>query len=256
MQKVCPNCHYVGKPKKQSDPSYFGIVCTALLGLIFLILGLWHSLFIIGTFLSISLCLILLSDCFNSCNMCPNCNERALIPLRSKYAQKIVEKNKLTIEFIAASPLDLLNIYDCLKYEERVICTRCHNTGAGIIESLCHIRIGIVVLLLGLISIPLAYLNPLSLVGSFIYLIFGITMVLSCFIESRVCGMCKTETMIPINTPKAKLIIAEQHLDIDGEHAISDPPMFHYRYGLYLLFISWIVIGFFLYKLYGLFSNP
>ena len=254
MQKICKNCHYIGKPKKQSDPSYFGIVCTALLGLIFLILGFWHPLFIIGTYLSISLCLLLLSDCFNSCNICPDCNEKTLIPVRSKSAQKIMEKDELATEFTPVSPLDILNTYDCLKFEKRVICTRCHSTGAGIIESLCHIRIGIIVLFIGLISIPLAYFNLFSLVGTFIYLIFGVTMVLSCFIESRVCGICKTETMIPLNIPKAKLIISRQDLDIDEDNLTSYPPMFHYRYGLYILFLSWILLGFFIYVLYDYFS--
>lgn len=256
MEKICIHCHYVGKSKKYGEPSYFGIVCTALLGLIFLLLGFWHPLFILGTYLSISLCLILLRDCFDSGNICPNCNEQALISLRSKNAREIIKKNNLAVQSNTISLLDALNTYDCLKDEKRVICTRCHSTGAGTIESLCHLRMGSIVLLLGLISIPLAYLTPFSLVGSFIYLIFGITMVLCCFIEDRVCRKCKAETMIPLSTSKAKLIIAEQHLDIDEDYIISIPPMFHYKYGLYVLFVSWILIGFFIYKLFEFFSNP
>jgi len=255
MQKICRNCHFIGEPKRQSDISYFGIACTALLGLIFLILGFWHPLFIIGTYLSIFSCLLLLSDCFNSYNICPNCKEKTLIPANPDKARILFNEYSPSIEHIPQSLLDKLEVYEYIKDEKRVLCTRCTNTGAGIIEGLCHPSIGIIVLLLGLISIPLAYLNPLSLVGSFIYLIFGITMVLSCFIESRVCGTCKTETMIPLNTPKAKLLIAEQHLDIDEDDAILDPPMFHYRYGLYILFLSWILLGFFIYLLYDYFST-
>lgn len=253
MQKLCTNCHYIGKPKRRREPTYFGIIFTASLGSIFLILAFWHPAFLIGTFLSISYSLLFLSEFFNYSQLCPKC-DKTLVPLNSKNAQKVISNNKLDVVRAPDSISNTLTLHDCTKYGKRVICSNCYTTGAGIIEGLCHLRMGIIVLSLGFISILLAFLTPLSLIGSFIYIVFGLTMVLCCFVEDRVCPKCKTQTMIPLNTPKAKSILTENKIDTDNEAIIPTPPVFNYMYGLYIIFASWILIGYFIYRLYGFFN--
>lgn len=254
MDNICTNCHYIGKPKRRREPSYFGIIFTASLGVIFLILAFWHPAFLIGTFLSISYSLLFFSEFFNYSDLCPRCDNKTLAPVNSQNGQKVINDNKLAAASAHNSILNTIALYDCTKYGKRVICSNCHTIGAGIIEGLCHVRMGIIVLLLGLISIPLAFLTPFSLIGTFIYIIFGVTMVLCCFVEDRVCPKCKTQTMIPINMTKAKSIISENKIDIDNEAIIPTPPIFNYMYGLYIVFASWILIGYFIYRLYGFFN--
>lgn len=252
MENICTNCHYIGKPKTRRKPIRSGIIVSAILGIIFSMLAFWHPAFLIGTFFFISFSLFLFADYFVFDNVCPACDVDSMISLQTKSAQKLIVDNELSVE---AVPKSLFRTYEYLKYQKRMICTKCHGLTSGIPEIYPNLTLGIVILSVGLISISFAYITPLALIATFFYLMLGFTLVLGNFLETRVCNRCRTESIIPLNAPEAKQIISEQNIDFDYYAKMSNPPLFSYRYSFYLLFISWIAIGYLTFQIYRIFNN-
>ncbi len=256
MQKLCTNCHYIGKPKKEGNHCIFGMIISIILGLVFLGLGFWHSLFIFGAYGAILLFLASLLVCFYTYNECPNCDEKTLIPIDSQKAQNIILINNLVVTDIPDSKWDILSRYDCLKIQPRKICSVCYNTDVGGLQDYCAMKFGLLLIIAGILSIPLALFHPLYLIINFIFLFFGITFTIFCFMEPDRCPKCRKVALVSVDSPEAKKIIQEQNLTIIN-YDIPTPNLytFHENFGIIWIFTSWIILAFIMYKLYGLFSN-
>lgn len=256
MQKLCTNCHYIGKPKKEGDHCIHGVIISTILGLVFLALGFWHPLFIIGTYLGISGFITSLLYCYHTCNVCPNCNEKTLIPIQSQKAHNVILINNLSVTNIPDSRWDILDEYDCLKNQPRKICSVCYNTDVGGLQDLCAMKSGLVLIIAGILSIPLALFHPYFLIINFVYLFLGITFTIFCFMEHDRCPKCRKRPLISIDTTEAKKIIQEQNLtNIDYDIPPPKLYMFHANFGIIWIFTFWIILAFLMYKLYGFFSN-
>lgn len=257
MQKLCTNCHYIGKSKKEDGICLFGGAVTSILGLAFLGLGFWHPFFILGTYICITIFFIAISSCFfYDCQKCPNCKEKKLISVNSPKAQNIINMNNLTVENLPASKWEILSNYDCLKHQTRQICKTCYNIDDKSMQELCGLQPGLVLIISGIISIPLALFSHYYLIINFISLFIGILLTLTCFMKPDRCPKCKYRSLVPIDSPEAEKIIREQNL----AHMIEDVPghnlyTFHENFGLLWIITSWAILAFLMYKLFGFLKN-
>ena len=255
MLRLCPNCLYIGKPNNFKEGSIFGIIVSLVTVLSLLLLGFWYPVLIIGVYLFLALSLILLFGCLDNSFNCPQCNKNTLIPVNSDKAHEIIASNNLSVDDIPTSSwLDLLLNYDCLKHQNRKICMNCSNIGIGSLEILCEIRMGLLVFITGVISIPLALLHPLALIGASIFIIIGISFMFFCFLDTRLCPKCHHESMISLASTKAKMFAADKNLDFD-EPLVVNLPFLKNDNSFFLLFAIWAFVVFFMYKLYCYFNT-
>lgn len=256
MQKICTNCHYIGKPKKEGDHCVLGISIFTMCGILFIALGFWHPIFIIGAYLSIIPIISSFQLCFYTCNECPNCIQKTLIPIDSQQAQNIILINNFTVTDIPDSKWDILYAYDCLHIRPRKICSFCYNTKVGGLQDSGSLKLGLSLIIAGILSIPLALFHPLYLVINYIYIFIGIAFTMFCFMEHDRCPKCRKRPLISIDTPEAKKIIQEQNLtNIDFNFPTRKLYMFHANFGIIWIFTSWIILAFLMYKLYSYFST-
>jgi hypothetical protein len=232
------------------------MIISIILGLAFLGLGFWHSLFIFGTYGAILLSLASLLVCFYTYNECPNCGEKTLIPIDSQKAQNIMLINNLVVADIHNSKWDFLYRYDCLKIQPRKICSVCYNTDVGGLQDYCAMKFGLLLIIAGTLSIPLALFHPLYLIINFFFLFFGITFTIFCFMEPDRCPKCRKVALIPVDSKESIQIIHEQKItNINYDVPMPKLYTFHENFGIIWIITSWIILAFLMYKLYGLFIN-
>lgn len=258
MQKLCTNCYYLGKSKKWDFSSKFLIFFFLLLAFIFILLGLLHPLFIIGTYLSIGLFLAGIDQSSKNCNECPACNQKTLIPANSHKAQDIVRTNNIPAEKIPDSWWDTLITYDCIKHTKRKICSLCNRIDDEFPHKVCSMRWGFLTLSTGALTIPLALFHPAFLVFNFIDIFIGITTTITCFMEPDRCDKCKNRSLIPLNSPEGREIIEREkiyNVNIIDQTTESKLFFLHENFGYLILISLWSLLGFSMYKLFIFFSN-
>lgn len=258
MQKLCTNCHYLGKSKKWDFSRKFLIIFFVFLALFFILLGFWHPLFVIGTYLSLLLVLAGFEQSIKNSNECPTCNHKTLIPANSHKAQEIVHANNLSANKIPDSWWDTLEIYDCIKSTKRKICSACKNIDDEFPHKVCSMRSGFIILSIGILTIPLALFHPSLLVFNFLYVFIGITTTITCFMEPDRCDKCRNRTLIPLNSPEGTSIIEQEgiyNVNIIDPTIESNLFFLHENYSYIILLFLWLVLGFSMYRLFIFFSN-
>ena len=258
MQKLCTTCHYLGPSKKWDFSSKFLIIFFVFIALVFILLGFWHPLFVIGTYLSIGLSIAGIDQSSKNCNECPACNQKTLIPACSHKGQEIVRSANIPREMILDSWWDKLIVYDCIKHAKRKICVDCKKIDDEFPNKLCSMRWGFLTLSAGILTIPLALFHPALLVFNFIEIFIGITTTITCFMEPDRCDKCRNRTLISLNSPEGRDIIAQEgiyNVNIIDPTIESNLFFLHENYVYILLLFLWLLLGFSIYKLFIFFSS-
>ena len=213
MCKLCPRCLNVSKGQ------FFIFPGSLLLGGFFIGIGIMNingDLFgsrVLSLLLSILLIpsgfLYLLSYFFGG-KTCPNCGHREMLPLSSREAKEVKNAGKFEHGYMLC--------HSCFNISEFVD-TRTPNKYGSLALALFGM-LNIIYLLINGENTSTQYFEWL---GSLIFLCVGIYGFGSYLMANHHCPQCGNKnTMIPLDTPKAQMLIKEHNLTIP-EQTIKEP---------------------------------
>lgn len=212
MQKLCTYCQYVGNGEN-NRLGWFALCFWLFFLIVSVIASLFYPLVLIVVYFLVLLVLYIINKNLSDFGPCPNCKKYYLIDLNSDEAQSIIEE--LNNDASKTSPINSGIIYKLNRYSYEVpkLCTECFFIGPGKDSKYMRGLIrGLLVIIAAILSIPLAYIHPLALLGSYILLVLGILMVSVTFVDDKTCLNCGKKSLVRLDTNVANVIIEQQKL--------------------------------------------
>ncbi len=212
MKSLCISCQYVGEPIEEKNCDLKGVIQYSVYAAIFTLIGLRYPISFVGAYFFAFKAILEFGCYYEFMDICPACNTENFLPKYFSQIHNSLLTDCVVDNHIRPEELDYGIITSFLKYKELKVCTFCSYLGLNWEQQSFHIKSGVLMLIGGLVSIPLAYISPYLLLGSYFFIISGILTILTSVSGSKKCPNCEYKSLIPIDSKGAESILEEKSI--------------------------------------------
>ncbi len=254
MQHICIDCHHIGKGKDQLSYNKVDILIYLVPALICTVIAFIYPIALIGTFILIFALTGILSSPYAFVDQCPECS-KIMYPIDSPQAQKVIRDNDINYDASSVSRTNFIDRFHKIRQIKTQICLNCQHIGVGRHQEICNLMEVFLNLPLAIITIPLAYITPYSLIGSFLFAYLGLGALFQCFVKSDTCPICKKKKMISLTSSEADRFIKNNNIEFQLENADTKPFFLNETFNILVFTALFFVTLYYYYILFVHFSN-
>ncbi len=252
MKSICVSCNYIGQLEKGRQCDHLATAVYFMIAALFALFGYYYPLLFIGTYFFVLRGILAISCCYENMSKCPKCNTKNLLP--SNFLNKYISEMKLDMtnsKFVSSG----LDVSRYLKFKEVKICTFCNYIGLTWEQQNFSLVMGVLFVIAGLLFISIATINAFLIIGSFIFVIIGILIILASISDAKKCPKCEYKSLIPIDSRGGKFILEEKSINFSTPIRSSRIPTISYDNGIFYTAFILILATYIYYRLFLYFNS-
>ncbi len=255
MKSICISCHTISELKKVRECNHMSTGLHFVGAAFFIPFGLLFPILFIGTFFFVIKGIIHLAACYDTMSLCPECNTRNVLPADYFLSNGIELDDRISKEDLQIKVLEYGKIGSYLIYKRIKVCTFCQYIGLNWEQQHFSLIMGSLFLGASLLFVPLAQINPLLLILSYIAMFFAISIILASLSNSKKCPKCEYKSLIPIDSRGGKFILEEKSINFSTPIRSSRIPTISYDNGIFYTAFILILATYIYYRLFLYFNS-